>query len=87
MTLVGEGNGGAGASVSVSDCSLWADSFGMTMPVLADSGYNQAFSYITHTSDGTIYLPNQQLIGPGMEVLAVNSGGISDSTIEAYLPD
>ena len=85
MTLVGDGN--SGSSVTTADCDLWASSFGMTMPVLADSGYNQAFTYITHTSDGTIYLPNQQLIGPGMEVLAVNTGGISDSTIEAYLPD
>ena len=85
MTLVGEGS--SGSSVSTEDCDLWADSFGMTMPVLADSGYNQAFNYIMHTSDGTIYLPNQQLIGPGMEVLAVNTGGIPDSTIEAYLPD
>ena len=85
MTLVGEGS--SGSSVSTADCELWADSFGMTMPVLADSGFNQAFSYITHTSDGTIYLPNQQLIGPGMEIIAINSGGISDSTIEANLPD
>ena len=33
MTLVGDGS--SGSSVSTADCELWADSFGMTMPVLA----------------------------------------------------
>ena len=77
MTLMGEGSN-----------DDWADDYGMTMPVLADSGYSLAYNYFMHEiSGGSFYLPNQQLIGPGMEVLAVNSGGISDSTIEAYLPD
>ena len=85
MTLVGDGS--SGSSVTTSDCALWADSFGLTMPVLADGGYSQAWNYISHESDGTIYLPNQQLIGPGMEVIAVSDSYIPDSTIEAYLPD
>ncbi len=82
MTLVGEGN--SGYDVDMDDCAYWADWHGSTMPILADGGFRTGGNYIPGTS---IALPNQQLIGPGMQILAVNDGWISDPTIEAYLPD
>ena len=83
MTLIGQNNDSA--TPSQSDLQFWADSFGLTFPVLSDPGFAKGASYI----GGDIYMPNYQLIGPGMEILAVNQYeyGISDSTIEAHLPD
>ena len=64
----------------------WADTFGLTFPVLSDAGFATGASYIPGY---TINMPNYQLIGPGMEIIAVDQWrtGISDATIEAYLPD
>ena len=85
MTLIAENN--SGGAPSVSDLGYWADSFGLTFPVLSDYGFGQSWNYMMHESDGTIYMPNIQLIGPGMEVIAVNEYmGISTSLIEANLP-
>lgn len=89
MTLISENS--SGAAPSVDDLDLWADTFGLTFPVLSDSGSSIAWSYMMHDiTDGYIYMPNIQVIGPGMEVLAVNEfeGGIYalSSLIEANLP-
>jgi hypothetical protein len=85
MTLIGENS--SSSAPSVSDLDYWASAHGQTFPVLSDPGFNQAWNYMMHESDGTIYMPNNQLIGPGMEVIAVNEyTGISTSLIEANLP-
>jgi hypothetical protein len=86
MSLIAENN--SGGAPSVGDLEYWADRYGLTFPVLSDGGFGVSWSYIMHESDGTINMPNMQLIGPGMEVLAVNEfAGISASLIEANLPD
>jgi hypothetical protein len=86
MSLIAENN--SSATPSVDDLEYWADNFGLTFPVLSDGGFGVSWTYMMHESDGTIYMPNMQLIGPGMEVLAVNEvAGISASLIEANLPD
>jgi hypothetical protein len=46
-----------------------------------------SYGYIGTTGATSIGLPSKQLIGPGMEVLAVNEYFISASMIEAHLPD
>jgi len=87
MTLISENN--SGSTPSVGDLDYWADNFGLTFPVLSDGGTAIAWSYMMNEiTDGMIYMPNMQLIGPGMEVIAVNEySGISASLIEANLPD
>ena len=75
------------ASPSVSDLAGWASNFGLTHPVLADPGTAVGYSYIGTTGVTSIGLPSTQLLGPGMEVLAVNQYSISRSMIEAHLPD
>ena len=84
LTLIGEND--SGVAPSQTDLQYWADSFGLTFPVLSDPGFYKGASYIP---GGTINMPNYQLIGPGMEILAVDEwgSGISDATIEANLPD
>jgi len=73
---------------SVSDLSSWATEFGLTHPVMADPGIATSWNYIsTVDASGSIGLPTLHLIGPGMEVLAVNEGHISASMIEAHLPE
>jgi hypothetical protein len=71
---------------SVSELSLWATNFGLTHPVMADSE-STSYNYIGTEASGSFGLPNLQLIGPGMEVLAVNESDIPASLIESYLPE
>ena len=84
MTLIAQNN--ENAAPSQSDLEWWADLYGLTFPVLSDPGFYKGASYIPGS---TINMPNYQLIGPGMEIIAVDQWetGISDSTIEAHLPD
>ena len=74
------------APPSVGDLGDWASWYGLSHPVLADPGFGVSYNYIGTEGVTTIGLPNKQLIGPGMEVLAVNEGSISASMIEAHLP-
>lgn len=88
MSLIAENN--SSATPTVADLGYWADNFGLTFPVLSDGGFGISGNYIWADPgfEGTIYMPNMQLIGPGMEVIAVNEfEGISASLIEANLPD
>lgn len=72
---------------SVGDLGSWASDYGLSHPVLADPGMGVSYGYIGTTGATTIGLPSKQLIGPGMEVLAVHESFISASMIEAHLPD
>jgi|TARA_B110000495_G_C22527069_1_gene320873 hypothetical protein len=72
---------------SVSDLGTWATNFGLTHPVMADPGASTSYNYIGTEADGSFGLPSLQLIGPGMEVLAVNESHIPASLIESYLPE
>jgi hypothetical protein len=61
--------------------SEWADKYGITAPVVADEGWAVGSLY---ERDGGI--PSQHLIGPGMEILAIDQFPVSESDIEAALP-
>jgi hypothetical protein len=77
----------ASAAPSVGDLDSWASAHGLTHPILADPGGAFSWNYISTESGGSFGLPSLQLIGPGMEVLAVNESDISISLIEAHLPE
>ena len=67
------------------DLQQWANTYGMTFPVLADTNWMITSKFISGPS---IYLPTYQLIAPGMDIVAVDQwqSGISNALIEANLP-
>ena len=77
----------SGGTPSVSELGSWAAEFGLTHPVMADPGVSTSYNYIGTEASGSFALPNLQLIGPGMEVLAVNESHIPASLVESYLPE
>ena len=72
---------------SQSDLMYWANTYGLTHPVVADPGFNETVQYLWANPqfDGTIGLPNMQLLSPGMVVELTNSWP-SESYIVSYLP-
>jgi peroxiredoxin len=80
MSLMGEDI--SSETPSVADLSAWAEGRELTFPVLSDGGFELTTTY---TSGGLGFLPTHTLIGPGMEVLAVNETWISEETIDACL--
>ncbi len=77
----------AGGIPSVSELGSWASSYGMSSPVLADAGMGVTSQFIWADGVTSFALPSKHLIGPGMEVLAINEAHIPASLIEAHLPD
>ena len=66
---------GGGTAV---DLEAWADTYGLNSPVANDtSGFASA--------SGVQYLPTQQLIGRGGEILKTGQAHVSDADIEAAL--
>ena len=76
MTLMTDGDQSSRAG--------WADTFGLTHPVLDDDGFPVIASYM---GGGSIGMPNLTLLGPGLEVLWTNRNSISASEIEEHLPE
>jgi len=64
---------------STGDLQSWASAFGLTFPVLADTGW-QVMSRFERDN----YISSHTLIGPGLEVIETD-GNITDSDIEAVL--
>ncbi|MEE2750825.1 MAG: hypothetical protein VX519_05300 [Myxococcota bacterium] len=62
----------------------WANTFGLTHPVLDDDGFSV---YAPYMGGGSIGLPNLTLLGPGLEVLWTNRNSISAGDIEEHLPE
>jgi hypothetical protein len=60
----------------------WVDEYGLTHPVVADSGFGVTTRFVDGSSIG---LPSLSLLGPGAEVLIRNSW-VSASDIESALP-
>ena len=83
MTLIGENN--SGGAPSQSDLQSWANQHGLTHPVLADPGFNEAWRYISTESSGSFFLPNKQILAPGMMIISVNESGVA--SFEQYLPN
>ena len=66
---------GGGTAV---DLEAWADTYGLNSPVASDtSGFASA--------SGVQYLPTQQLIGRGGEILKTGQAHVTDADIEAAL--
>ena len=70
-----------------SDLMDWANSYGITHPVVADPDFNEAVQYLWANPqfNGTIGLPNMQLISSGM-VVEMSNSSISEYQIVGYLP-
>lgn len=61
------------------DLDAWASAFGLNHPVVADAGWGVTFDYAT----GSIALPSMHLLGPGLEVLAVDANITEQDIIDA----
>jgi len=70
-----------GAAPSTSDLEGWADTYGLTFPVLSDDGWGIMSRY-----EDDNYIPSHTLLGPGAEVIATDAN-ITDSMIESVLPN
>ena len=68
ISLLAENN--SGSTPSQSDLEDWADNYGSNHPLVADDGWSTTYAY---ASGSSIYLPTTHLIGPGAEVIAVDS--------------
>ena len=79
VSLIGEDE--SGGVPSTDGLAGWADAYGLTTPVAADSSWGVSFRY-----EQDYGIPSQHLIAPGGEIIAVDSW-VNDSDIEAILPD
>lgn len=78
LQLKAENN--SGSTPSQSDLSGWASTYGLTFPVLADSGWG-----VMSRFERDNYIPSHTLIAPGLEVVE-RDGNISEADIMAVLP-
>ena len=65
----------------------WANTYGITHPIVTDPDFDEAVQYLwaNPSFDGSIGLPNMQLLSSGM-VVEISNGWPSESTIVSYLP-
>jgi len=61
-------------SPSVDDLTEWADTYGLTMPVLADAGSSVLYTY----ASGSIGLPYTVLLDRGVVVESVGSASVGE---------
>lgn len=66
-------------ATDTADAKDWADTHGLTFPVLADAGWT-----VGNRFELDNYIPTYSLLGPGLEVL-IKDGSITDADIEAAL--
>jgi len=59
----------------------WADEFGISHAVVADSAFQVGVNY---NPDGSI--PSMTLLAPGMEIVLLDQNSISEEEILPYLP-
>lgn len=86
ITLMAENS--AKETPTVDDLKGWADTYGLTHPVVADADFEVALRFIRASPgfSGNIGLPNLQLLSPGQKVEMTNAQ-VQKQDIEAYLPD
>lgn len=75
---MGEDN--SGNSPELDDLETWVGRYDVTFPVLADPRWGVGTRY---EQDG--YIPTWTLMGPGLEILAVDTI-VSESRIQSALP-
>lgn len=79
LTLLGEDVNSE--TVDLEDQQTWAETYGLTTPVLADEGYATMWAM-----GGNGGLPFMALVGRGGEILAADNA-IDDAQIEAALEE
>ncbi|MES2642427.1 MAG: hypothetical protein V4850_23290 [Myxococcota bacterium] len=79
LTLLGEDVNSE--TVDLEDQQTWADTYGLTTPVLADDGYPTMWAM-----GGTGGLPFMALVARGGEILAAGNA-VADAEVEAALED
>lgn len=79
---------GAKQTPSVQDLKGWADTYGLTHPVVADAGFQVALRFLRSDPGftGNIGLPNLQLLSPGQKVEMIGAY-VQKEDVEAYLPE
>jgi hypothetical protein len=84
MTLIAENS--AGGDPSLEDLQEWANTYNITHPVLADSGFLETLNYLRADPNftGSIGLPTKQLLAPGMVVNMVDEQ-VQRSDVEALI--
>ena len=82
--MIGENN--SGQTPSQSDLYLWANTYGLTHPVVADPGFDVTAQYLFADPNfsGSFGLPNMQLLSPGM-VVEMSNTWVSQSDFMPYL--
>jgi hypothetical protein len=71
ISLLGEGS-----------VQQWSNQYGLTSPTLQDSGWAISSNF---EMDG--YIPSISLLGPGLEVLEVDTTWVMPGAIEQALPE
>ncbi len=66
-------------ATTTEDAAVWADTHGLTFPVLADANWEVGNRF--EVGNG---IPSYSLLGPGMEVL-IKDGTVTDADIEAAI--
>ena len=79
ITLIGENS--FGSTPSRADLEQWADTFGLTHPVVADPNWNTTVKY----AGFSFGLPSMHQLAPGMRVLRRGTR-VNESQIQAALP-
>ena len=84
ITLLAEND--YGQTASQSDLQQWANDYGLSHPVLADVNFDVTAGYMFANSsfNGSIALPNMQLLSGGM-VVETSNDYLSDSQILSYI--
>lgn len=65
------------------DLARWADTYGITHPVLADPNFTYSYSVDT---DYTLAMPSATLLAPGAVIKLQDEFGLTGDDIEPYLP-
>ena len=65
---------------SAEDLAGWADQYGLTIPIIADAGWELEGRFARDSG-----IPSWTLLGPGAEVLATDDWG-SEAMIPSALP-
>ncbi len=71
----------AGGAPTAEELGQWSDQYNMTLPVLSDGGW-----VLSNRFEQDYGIPTFTLLGPGMEVVAVDDFG-AEGMIPDYLPE
>ena len=83
--MIGENN--SAQAPTPNELMQWANSHGANHPIVVDPGFNQTVQYLYAAPgfNGSFYLPNMQLLSPGMVVEKSNTQ-LQLNQVLAHLP-